>query len=114
MIIEWTRRIALAAFALALSVTAAFALDLATAKSQGLVGEKPDGYIAAVSGTPSPDVVQLVNQVNAQRGAEYQKIAAQTAGANVAAVEQLAGQKLIAKTAPGQYYMAPNGTWQQK
>jgi len=41
----------------------AFAISLDAAKAQGLVGEKPDGYIGAV-GSASPEVSALIRELN--------------------------------------------------
>ena len=77
---------------LALFALPASALDLATAKAQGLVRETPSGYLAVVRS--SPEVAALVNNINAGRKAEYQKIA-QKRGTPLSTVEKLAGQKLM-------------------
>jgi hypothetical protein len=86
---HWTRIFLLS---LALFALPASALDLATAKAQGLVKETASGYIAAVKS--SPEVNDLVKNVNAGRKAEYQKIADKR-GTPLNAVEKLAGQKLM-------------------
>lgn len=89
----------------------AFALTLQEAKSQGLVGEQPNGYLGAVV-NPSTEVSNLINQVNGQRKAEYQKISAQR-NVPLQQVEALAGQQTIEMTVPGMYIQV-NGTWIQK
>lgn len=87
----------------------AFSLDLGAAKASGLVGEQPDGYLAAVS-TATPEVTALINDINAKRKAVYADIA-QRNGTAVDAVEQLAGKKAIEKTPAGQYVRTPAGEW---
>jgi uncharacterized protein YdbL (DUF1318 family) len=87
----------------------AFSLELDAAKSSGLVGEQPSGYLAAV-GTPTPEVTALVNDINAKRKAAYGEIA-QRNGTALNAVEQLAGKKAIEKTPSGQYVRLPSGEW---
>ena len=91
---------------------AAAALDLDGAKAQGLVGEKTDGYVAAVATSPSGEVQSLVDAVNAKRAATYQQIASSngTAPDKVAA---LAAQKILAGAAPGTWIYA-DGRWYQK
>ena len=42
----------------------AFALDLDEAKSQGLVGERLDGYVSAVVANPTAEVQQLITTTN--------------------------------------------------
>lgn len=88
----------------------AFALDLGDAKAQGLVGETASGYIAAVK--PSADVNALIESINAQRKAHYQKIAAKNK-ISLEAVEARAGQKAISKTPAGQL-VNPGSGWQKK
>ncbi len=95
---------------LLITCQAAFALDLQTAKAQGLVGETLTGYLAPVKATP--EVQQLVKTINTKRKAQYKKIA-QRNGTSLQAVEQLAGKKAIEKTPPGQFIKA-GGDWQKK
>lgn len=83
------------------------------AKAAGLVGEKPDGYLGAVSPNPPPNIAKLVADTNAKRRQAYADIAAQN-GTTVEAVAAIAAQKLYAKAAPGTYLMGADGTWQRK
>jgi uncharacterized protein YdbL (DUF1318 family) len=76
----------------------AFSIDLQTAKDQGLVGETPSGYLAAVK-SPSPEVSALIESINSNTSLQ--------------AVEQLAGKKAIEKSAPGSYVKV-GGSWQKK
>lgn len=101
------------ALLLVLSVAVgAFAMDLQAAKNQGLVGERPDGYLGAVV-SGRADVTALIRDINSKRRAEYQAIA-QKRGTSLAAVEQFIGQKLINRAEPGQYVMTPGGQWVRK
>jgi uncharacterized protein len=82
------------------------------ARSAGLIGEQPDGYLGFV-GTPSAEIRRMVEDLNIRRRAAYTERAA---AAN-ATVEQFAftsGCRLIAETAPGERYRAPDGTWQTR
>jgi uncharacterized protein YdbL (DUF1318 family) len=88
-----------------------FALDLGEAKSRGLIGEQANGYLAAV-GVATPEIAALVNDINTKRKAAYEAIA-QKNGTALDTVEQLAGQKAIEKTAPGQYVRGSDGKWAQ-
>lgn len=110
MIPAWFSRLVLL---ISLLLTSAFvsALSLHEAKLAGLVGETAGGYLAAV-GDPLPDVRQLMEDINAKRRAEYQAIAIRT-GADLQAVEALAGKKAINKTPAGQYIRL-DGKWQKK
>jgi uncharacterized protein YdbL (DUF1318 family) len=90
----------------------AFALTLADAKRQGLVGEQPNGYLGVV-GEPTPEVATLVNKVNGQRRLLYVQ-AAEKAGITLPEMENYVGIKEIDQTARGQYYRNAAGTWVKK
>jgi len=107
----WWKRICAAALVLAIALPV-LALDLDEARAKGKLGERSDGYVAAVSESPSPEVSQLAEQVNAQRRARYEEIAKRT-GAPLEAVAALAGQKLIANTPSGQWVNDGSG-WKKK
>ena len=82
------------------------------AKAEGKVGEKPDGYLGIV-GAPDPALQRLVDNINIKRKAVY----AQKALENKATPEAYAltaGCQLIARTSPGEKYMAPDGSWQTR
>lgn len=98
---------------LALTTTMALAgMTLESAKQQGLVGERPDGLVGAVT-TPSSDVAALVAETNAKRIEKYQAIAAKN-GTAPDQVQALAGKNLVAQTPAGQYIMNASGGWQLK
>jgi uncharacterized protein YdbL (DUF1318 family) len=88
-----------------------FAIDLQTAKSQGLVGETTTGYLEAVN-QPTAEVKALINDINAQRKQKFKDIATRN-NTSLEAVEQLAGKKAIEKSGPGSYVKV-GGSWQQK
>ncbi len=96
---------------LLLAPAAALADELADAKAQGLVGETPTGYLAAVQ-PPSPQTQALINRINGERKAKYQGIASKN-GTPVAAVEALAGKKAIEMT-PGGQFVQEGGSWRKK
>ena len=98
--------------ALALSGPAA-AQGLEAAKSQGLVGEKADGYLGIVVASPSAEVKALADSVNTQRRAKYEEIARQN-GTAVDAVAALAGQKLVERAPAGQWVTDAKGNWRRK
>jgi uncharacterized protein len=78
------------------------------ARQAGLVGEQPDGYLG-IAGSPTAELQAMVNNINIQRKRQY----TQQAAAN-STVEQMAfvtGCNLIARTAPGEKYRAPDGRW---
>lgn len=108
------KKIILTAAALLMSASVAFAaLSLDAAKSQGLVGEEPNGMLGSVSATPSAEVKALVDATNAERLKKYQDIAAKN-GTQVDQVEAVAGQKLLTVTPAGQYIQNASGGWQKK
>lgn len=113
---KWCARISAFVLALCLSLPAlAMSLDeaknaLDSAKSQGLVGETPTGYLGVVgSDTRAQEIADAIN--DARRDA-YAKIAEKNRIA-VTQVEAVAGQKAIEKTPSGQYIQV-NGRWIKK
>jgi len=101
----------LASLCLVLGALPAFALELQDAKDQGLVGETPSGYLEAVN-TPTAEVRELVDSINAKRKQHYQKIANGN-NTSLSAVEKLAGEKAIEKSKAG-HYIKQGGQWKQK
>jgi len=82
-------------------------------KAQGLVGERPDGYAGVVQSSAPGNVKAQVDQINAQRRAEYQKIAKEQ-NTSLEAVQAIFGKKLTERTSPGHYYMNAAGQWVKK
>ncbi|MDM1707263.1 YdbL family protein [Thiopseudomonas alkaliphila] len=96
---------------------AAWALDLngamgalGAAKSSGLVGEQPNGYLGVVKN--SGDAAEIARLINAARKAEYQRLAKQNS-IQLSDVESMAGKKALEKTPAGQYIQV-NGRWMIK
>ena len=89
------RTITLILFGLLLICSPATALDLSTAKAQGLVGETASGYLAPVKSTP--EAQKLVKDINTKRKEHYKQIA-QRNKTPLNTVEQLAGKKAIENT----------------
>lgn len=94
-----------------LAAMPALAIDLQTAKDQGLVGETPSGYLEAVT-QPSAEVKALMDDINAKRRQKFEEIAARN-NTSLEAVELLAGKKAIEKSTPGSYIKI-GGAWQRK
>ena len=92
-------------------VSSSFALSLDEAKANGLVGEKPNGYLGAVNPS-NADAQALIKDVNQKRRQAYEDIAKRN-GTNVQAVETLAGEKAIQNTKPGNFVEGPGG-WIRK
>ena len=103
----------IAVLILSLAANAAWAIDIGTAKAQGLVGEANNGNLAAVETPPSGEVRALIADVNAKRQAEFEATARKT-GATVQQVRARFYELAVQKTAPGHYYQDPGGRWQRK
>jgi uncharacterized protein YdbL (DUF1318 family) len=93
--------------------SSSWAIDLQAAKTQGLVGEQPNGYLGSVQAEPGNDVVVLIKEINAARKQEYQNIAKRN-NTQLDVIEKLAGKKAIEKTPPGQFIRLPSGGWVKK
>ena len=91
---------------------AANALDLQQAKSQGLVGELHNGYLASV-GKSSTKVERLIADINRKRKAKYQQIA-NSNKVTLSQIENRAGENAINRTAVGNYIKAKNEVWKKK
>jgi hypothetical protein len=87
------------------------AIELDQARTQGLVGERPDGLLGAVAPSPAADVKSLVETINAARLAEYKSIA-QKNGTPVEAVQAIAGEKQVQRAKENKWYvMDAAGKW---
>ena len=99
-------------FALAGFSMSAFAMDLTSAKQSGLIGEKPNGLIAATLPNPSPSLVELIDTTNAGRMEVY-KQAADNQHISLKEVQAIAAQKIYSLANSGDYLMI-DGKWQKK
>jgi uncharacterized protein YdbL (DUF1318 family) len=106
------RRIFSAIF-LALVLQTAWAIDIGTAKQQGLVGEANSGYLAAVQKPASTEVNALIADVNAKRKAEFKRTAKKT-NTTVAQVSHRFYELAVNKTTAGNYYQDTSGRWKKK
>ena len=86
--------VALALLTMAAPMLPAWALDLQTARAQGIVKELPSGYIAVV--TPSADAQALVAQVNAARKTAYEQISKEN-GQPIDVVGKIAAKEIAQK-----------------
>lgn len=82
------------------------------ARSGGKVGEKMDGYLGIV-GASTPDLDKMVKDINIKRRAVYAQ-KAQAANATLEEYALTAGCLAISRTAPGEKYQAPDGSWQTR
>ncbi len=106
------RRIFSAIF-LALVLQTAWAIDIGTAKQQGLVGEANSGYLAAVQMPASAEVNALIASVNAKRKAEFERTANNTK-TTVTQVSHRFYELAVKKTSAGNYYQDTSGRWKKK
>ena len=86
----------------------ALALDLHQARHDGIVGEKADGYIAALKKTPEAEA--LVEEVNQKRHEEYARISKQN-NQPVDVVAKIAAEKIINGLNAGESYQDASGSW---
>jgi uncharacterized protein YdbL (DUF1318 family) len=103
----------IATILLVMAFQSAWAIDIDTAKDQGLVGEANTGYLAAVQTPASSEVQALIKDVNAKRKAHFERTAEKT-DANLLQVQARFYELAVKKTAPGRYYQDANGTWRKK
>jgi uncharacterized protein YdbL (DUF1318 family) len=90
-----------------------WAQSLDAAKAQGLVGEKVDGYVAAVTASPSAEVQALIQSTNDGRRKVYADLA-QRNGITVEEVGILSAEKLHANARSGEFIQSPSGQWVKK
>lgn len=93
------------------AVMPALSMSVEEAKTKGLVGEKPNGYLGVVK-PGSPEAQSLTDEVNQKRRKAYEDIAARNR-TQLEAVEALAGEKAIQNTKPGHFIEGPSG-WTKK
>lgn len=99
----------LAVLAVGTQASAQRSAEYETARGQGLIGEKPDGYLGIVGNAPA-NVQRMVDDINIKRKAAYTQRAPQN-GSTVEQFAFISGCNLIARTQPGEKYMAPDGSW---
>ena len=83
----------------------------AAARAAGQVGEKADGYLAALGGGAA--VSSLVDDLNIKRRAAY-TAEARTQSVTVDQVAFVAGCRNILRTEAGEKYQAPDGSWKTR
>ncbi|MDR3402667.1 MAG: YdbL family protein [Chthoniobacter sp.] len=83
-----------------------------SARSEGKVGEKVDGYLGFVT-PPGPELKKTIEDINIRRRAVYAE-KAKTANATIEEYALTSGCLLISHTTPGEKYQAPDGTWQTR
>lgn len=101
------------AFILIFAMQSAWAIDLNTAKAQGLVGEANTGYLAAVQQPASAEVQALIREVNQGRRAQFERTARST-GTTVDQVAYRFYELAVQRTRSGNYYQDTSGRWVRK
>jgi len=84
----------------------------AAARANGTVGEKTDGTLGIV-GQATPALQRLVNDINIRRRAVFTERASER-GVTVEEYATTVGCQAIMRTAPGEKYEAPDGTWKTR
>ena len=111
---KWIRQIFVMLLISLMTVSVAVAASsLTQSKADGLIGEQADGYLGLVTQNAPADIRKLVAEVNTQRKAGYQKIAAKQ-GTSLSEVEKVGGNKAFEKTRTGNYIRDASGTWRKK
>ena len=103
----------LAAILLVFALQSAWAIDINSAKSQGLVGEAKTGYLAAVKTPASAEVRALIASVNSKRKTQFERTAKKT-NTTVPQVANRFYELAVQKTRPGHYYQDRSGRWKKK
>lgn len=103
----------LTAILLMFALQSAWAIDLQDAKSQGLVGEGNNGYLAAVQTPASAEVKTLIADVNAKRKAQFENTAMKT-NTTVLQVSNRFYELAVEKTSAGHFYQDRDGRWKKK
>ena len=82
-------------------------------KKSGQAGEQLDGYVGIVTPSPSAELKATVADINEKRRQKYADIA-KTRGIDASQVAALAGEKLVERTASGQYVKDGSGKWRKR
>ncbi len=89
----------------------AFAMELSQARAKGIVGERLDGYIGAIES--SSDASAVVNEINARRSKEYERISKENKQP-VSVVGRVAAENIINGLPVGSFYQGADGSWRKK
>ncbi len=82
------------------------------ARAAGQIGEKTDGYLGVVGSQPA-EVGRIASDINIRRRENYAQ-KAQEQGVTLQEYAIAQGCILISRTAPGEKYQAPDGSWQTR
>lgn len=98
--------------ALLLTSQLSLALTLDEARAKGLLGENARGYVELTPRGDS-DAETLMTEINTRRKTRYIDIAAKQK-TKLTAIEKIAGEKIIEKLNPGEFYKDANDTWHKR
>lgn len=108
-----SRRATLALVLLLTAAGVAAATPLDELRAEGVVGERFDGLVVVRAEKSSPDVKTLVERVNAERRAIYERRAAETK-AEPAQVGRVYAKEIFEKAPRGTWFLQEDGQWLQK
>jgi len=103
----------LTAICLMMFLQNAWAIDIRTAKAEGLVGEANTGFVAAVQTPASAEVRALIADVNSKRKAQFESTARKT-NTTAAQVANRFYELAVQRTASGHFYQDSAGRWKKK
>ena len=105
---------ALAAATLLVGAAHALSPRLDAAKANCVIGEQSDGYLGIVDPSKvDEDMRRELREVNQQRKAAYERIAAAN-GVTTEVAAQVTAERLVNNAPPGQCVRDPNGQWIKK
>lgn len=96
-----------------MSISFAYGLELQDAKSQGLIGERTDGYVGYVVSDVPENVKALVKSVNNKRREKFQKTARNNS-ITAEAVGILFYQRALKETKKTHFFQTESGQWVRK
>jgi uncharacterized protein YdbL (DUF1318 family) len=130
MVMSWTSRCLVGAFASfvwvaaastgivtsfqpALAQSAATKAMVDAAKARGAVGEQGDGYLGFVAPSTDPALAAAVAEINQGRATVYRDTAMKT-NVSVEVAAQATAQQLFTRLPAGQYFRPLDGNWTRK
>jgi uncharacterized protein len=85
-----------------------------TAKKQGIVGEKSNGYLGFVKASSDGALKAAVDEINAGRQTVYAQAAAKNGVSAEAAGQSTFVNVIMPKVGAGEYYQDSTGNWVKK
>ena len=94
------------------AATVAQSRPLDAPRAAGTVGERYDGY-AVARGTVTPDITNLISQVNAERRTLYEQ-RAKSEGVPVEAIGKIYAGEIMRSAPAGTWFLSETGQWTRK